>query len=127
MSDIDLTQAEADGLLAMPKVRANEDESDYPGTGGKIVVPLTSEDRREHFLLDIRRGRIDLLKGTYQNRARQVVILARLDFGGRPHRNPDGEKSRVLISTSIARDTVPSGLLRLMNRSFRIWPICGRR
>jgi Family of unknown function (DUF6978) len=29
-------------------------------------------------------------KGTYQNRTRGVVILVRLDFGGRPHRNPDG-------------------------------------
>ena len=30
------------------------------------------------------------MKGTYQNRARQTVILARVDFGGAPHRNPDG-------------------------------------
>jgi hypothetical protein len=37
-------------------------------------------------------GRIDLTKGTYQNRARAVLILVRLDFGGRPHRNPDGEE-----------------------------------
>lgn len=63
---------------------------DYPGTGGSLIVPLTSQDRREEFLLDIYRGRIDLLKGTYQNRARQVIVLVRLDFGGAPHRNPDG-------------------------------------
>ena len=49
-------------------------------------------DGREEFLLDIRRARIDLAKGTYQNRGREVVILARLDFGGAPHRNPDGEE-----------------------------------
>ena len=41
-------------------------------------------------MLDVRRGRIDLAKVTHQNRARQVVILARLDLGGPPHRNPDG-------------------------------------
>lgn len=51
---------------------------------------MVSGDRREQFLLDLRRGRIDLAKGTYQNRARQVVVLARLDFGGAPHQNPDG-------------------------------------
>lgn len=92
MPDIDLTQAEADGLLAVDKVRANDDAFDYPGMGGAVTVPLTSIDKREHFLLDISRGRIDLLKSKYQNRGRQVVVLVRLDFGGPPHRNPDGEE-----------------------------------
>lgn len=63
-----------------------------PPTGGKVTIPLTSVDEREFFLLDVNRGRIDLVKGTYQNRARNVVILARLDFGSKPHRNPDGEE-----------------------------------
>ena len=54
-----------------------------------MTIPLISNDKREHFFLDIGRGRIDLNKGTYQNRGRQVVILVRLDFGGKPHRNPD--------------------------------------
>ena len=27
-----------------------------------------------------------------QNRARQVVVLVRLDLGGAPHRNPDDEE-----------------------------------
>ncbi|MGH8467941.1 MAG: DUF6978 family protein [Gammaproteobacteria bacterium] len=53
---------------------------------------MASADRRELFVLDLRRGRIDLAKGTYQNRGRQVVVLVRLDFGGSPHRNPDGEE-----------------------------------
>ena len=74
----------------MPKIKVNDDRHDYPGTGGSLVIPLTSEDKREEFLLDIYRGRIDLLKGTYQNRARQVVVLVRVYFGGAPHRNPDG-------------------------------------
>jgi hypothetical protein len=65
---------------------------DYPDFGGAISIPLVSADRREQFLLDVRRGRIDLTKGTYQNRGRQVVVLVRLDFGGAPHRNPDGEE-----------------------------------
>jgi hypothetical protein len=60
--------------------------------GDSLVLPLQSSDKREQFLLDISRGRIDLLRGKYQNRARQVIVLVRLDFGGRPHRNPDDQE-----------------------------------
>jgi hypothetical protein len=92
MADINLTQAEADTLIAMEKRRLDDARWDYPGLGGSINIPLVSADKREDFLLDISRGRIDLLKGTYQNRSRQVVVLVRLDFGGQPHRNPDDEE-----------------------------------
>lgn len=87
MSDLLLTQSEADLLIAMEKRRLTDDAYSY--LGGGLSIPLQSVDRREQFILDIRRGRIDLQKGTYQNRARQVVVLVRLDFGGAPHRNPD--------------------------------------
>jgi hypothetical protein len=92
MAEINLTQAEADALIAMAKHRVDESEWDYPDLGGAVSIPLVSSNRREQFLLDLRRGRIDLAKGTYQNRGRQVVVLVRLDFGGAPHRNPDGEE-----------------------------------
>ncbi len=92
MGDFNLTQGEADALIAMAKHRIDTAEWDYPDPGGGISVPLVSFDRREQFVLDVRRGRIDLAKGTYQNRGRQVVVLVRLDFGGAPHRNPDGEE-----------------------------------
>lgn len=51
-----------------------------------------SPDKREQFILDVARGRIDLAKVKMQNRARQVVILVRIDLAGAPHRNPDGEE-----------------------------------
>src|SRR5690349_3665382 len=86
----ELTQSEADALIAMEKHRVNDDAWDYPGLGVSLSIPLVSIDKRENFILDVARGRIDLRKGTYQNRARQTVILVRLDFGGQPHRNPDG-------------------------------------
>lgn len=89
MAEINLTQAEADALIAMDKLRVNDDRWNYPGLGGSISIPLSSIDKRENFILDISRGKIDLLKGPYQNRSRQVVVLVRLDFGGQPHRNPD--------------------------------------
>ena len=94
MADANLTQAEADALTAMEKRRSDDTEWQYPDLGGYVTIPLVSMDRRESFLLDLRRSQIDLTKGTYQNRGRQVVVLARLDFGGAPHRNPDGEEIR---------------------------------
>lgn len=92
MADINLTQAEADALLAMEKHKIDESTYDYPSLGGGIRVPLESSDKRELFTLDITRSQIKLTKGTYQNRARGVAVLARLDFEGAPHRNPDDEE-----------------------------------
>jgi len=92
MAEVNIPQADADALLAMEKRRETEDQYEYPGLGGAVTIPLVSNDRREKFILDIRRGRIDLQKGTYQARARHVVVLARLDFGGTPHRNPDDKE-----------------------------------
>lgn len=90
--DIELTQSEADGFIRMRKVRVNESEWEYPIAGAALAIPLTSEDRRTNFFLDLSRGRINLAKGKYQNRVHQTVILVRLDFGGAPHRNPDGQE-----------------------------------
>ena len=87
---LDLTQSEADALLAVEKRRINDNLHPFTAMLGKVEIPLQSLDGREQFFLDMSRGRINLLKGTYQNRARQTVILARVDFGGAPHRNPDG-------------------------------------
>lgn len=78
--------------MAMEKSKLDDQRIDYPSMGGAITIPLISADKREHFLLDISRGRIDLFRGKYQNRARQAVILARLDFGGASHRNPGDEE-----------------------------------
>ena len=92
MGNPSLTQIEADALIALEKRRVDATEWNYPHFRGALTIPLVSTDRREPFLLDLRRGRIDLAKGTYQNRGRHVVVLARLDFGGRPHRNPDDSR-----------------------------------
>jgi hypothetical protein len=92
MVEINLTQAEADSLIAMEKIKMDSQSWDYPGLGGRISIPLVSRNKRENFILDIGRGKIDLLKGNYQNRAHQVVVLVRVDFGGQPHRNPDGQE-----------------------------------
>jgi len=90
MSTIELSQTEADALFKMKKIRLNVEHHEYPNRGGSLRIPLVSKNKRETFMLDITRGRIDLSQGTLQNRARQVFILARLDYNGPPHINPDG-------------------------------------
>lgn len=87
-----LSQIEADLLLRMEKHRENDRRYRYPQFGGSVRIPLVSEDEKESFMLDIGRGKINLEKGKLQNRARGVVVLARLDYGGSPHRNPDGKE-----------------------------------
>jgi len=89
MVEYRISQAEADILMKMEKCRIDDTRYNYPWLKETISIPLKSKDKREEFILDIRRGGIEL-KGTYQNRARQVITLVRLDFGGQPHRNPDG-------------------------------------
>lgn len=86
-----LTKEEANHLLAMEKIPADGYKpATFPDLGGRIVIPLQSHDGREKFLFNITRKRIALTT-SYQTRARQVFVLARLDFGA-PHTNPDGTK-----------------------------------
>jgi uncharacterized protein DUF6978 len=47
--------------------------------GQLLTLPLQSIDKREQFLLDLSRGRIDLVKVKMQNRGRHVVVLVRLE------------------------------------------------
>jgi hypothetical protein len=92
MADINLTQSEADALIAMEKHRVDDTQWEFPGPGARIEIPLTAADKRESFILDVTRARIRLTKATYQNRARQAIILLRLDLDGPPHRNPDDQE-----------------------------------
>ena len=91
MAEINLTQADADQLMAMKKIAVDEREWTFPSLGERIIVPLTSGDRRENFILDVTRYQIKLTKATYQTRARQAIVLYRLDIDGAPHQNPDGQ------------------------------------
>ena len=85
---LDLTQAEADTLIGMPKRPSSGLINIFPSPGDRLFIELESLDKTEDFLLDVTRARIDLLKITYQERARQSVVLLRLDVHGAPHRNP---------------------------------------
>ena len=76
----------------MEKQRVDDKQWFFPEPGGRLAIPLASLDKRENFMLDVTRGQIKLTKATYQNRARQAIVLMRLDLDGPPHRNPDDQE-----------------------------------
>jgi hypothetical protein len=92
MPNIDLTEAEFDALLRIEKYYEGTERFQYPTIGGNLSIPLCSRSPKEEFMLDISRGNIRLSKNKFQNRARSVIVLVRLDIDGSPHRNPDGEE-----------------------------------
>jgi hypothetical protein len=92
MAEIDIPQAEADLLIAMEKHCIEKTRWLFPDPGGRLSIGLVSPDKRENFILDITRAQLKLTKATFQNRARQAVILMRLDLDGPPHRNPDEQE-----------------------------------
>ena len=65
---VNLSQAEADALIAAAKRRADDEERNFPSPGDRLVIPLVSIDKREDFLLDITRLQISVAKITHQNR-----------------------------------------------------------
>lgn len=85
-----LPQADADELLAMDKVAGSSETYGFPAPGERLSLVLTSVDQRETFAVDVNRASIALSKCTFNGRARTTIVLARLDLGGAPHRNPDG-------------------------------------
>lgn len=98
VSEIKLTQNEADRLIALEKhceylaLGETQPIYSYPSLGGKLAIPLICLNKKENFMLDIYRNKIMLTKETRQLRGRQIIPLLRLDTGGAPHTNPDGEE-----------------------------------
>ncbi len=87
-----LTQSEADELITLPKKAATNQVHFFPNPGNHLSIPLSSQDDKEKFLIDVNRGRIKLTQCTYQERYRVDIVLIRLDIDGRPHTNPDGKE-----------------------------------
>jgi hypothetical protein len=50
VADIIITQAEADALIAMLKVRVSDETWNYPVSGGNVSIPLISKDKKRKFL-----------------------------------------------------------------------------
>ena len=87
-----IPQDEADILIKTPKIRSDDVIYYFPSAGEKLNIPLISMDSRHNFILDIQRSNMGIMKVTYQNRYRQVIPLIRIDFNGKPHRNPDHQE-----------------------------------
>ena len=73
--------------------------------GQSLVVPLQSAVKREQFLLDLSRGRIDLLKVKMQNRGRQVWCLCGSIWAVHLTGTRMAKRFPYRTCTSIARDT----------------------
>lgn len=87
-----LTQAEAEQLIQMAKHFVNAPDSISIPPGADDTYELAGPNDREKFLLDVWRGTLRLTKLRFQDRARTVVVLVRLDVDGAPHTNPNGQR-----------------------------------
>lgn len=91
MTEVNLTQAEADALMEMEKHRLSAEAIPYPAPGRNITIELRSSDGREEFLLDVWRSDKNRSRARFQIRARRAIILTRIDLGGQPHSNDEDE------------------------------------
>lgn len=89
---LSISKKEAKYLLKLEKHYLEEKTFQYPYLGKYLKIPLFSSDQKRQFALDIRRCNITLEKNTFQTRTHKSILLARLDMGDRPHRNPDGKE-----------------------------------
>lgn len=84
-----LTQQEADELILLEKRFLDNAVLELSQAEGMDYSrDLASLDNRERFSLDVRRSRRQRAYLRYQNRARQCVVLARLEIDGPRHQNP---------------------------------------
>ena len=95
MSEIELTQEEADRLLALEKRRVSDEAIRFPQPKRSARSTLMSVDRKEEFFLDMYFGDVDFPRFSVQLRTRQAIVLVRLELDGPVHENPD----RTLIPT----------------------------
>ena len=90
MSPTELSQSEADRLLAIEKVRVSDEPMRFPMARRKAEAALRSVNGKDEFILSVILGVVKFPRFTIQLRTRQSVVLARLDMHGPPkHKNPD--------------------------------------
>lgn len=79
MADIDITQPEADGLIAMEKKRVDNKEWLFSPPGETIAIPLVSVNKREHFMLDVSRARKHHGSAQHSERTFLMTIAQEID------------------------------------------------
>lgn len=85
-----LTTAEFENLKGMPKVFKEQTAIMLGPAPIRWSREIVSNEFKQIFLLDYRRGSIELSKFTYNKRYHSNIVLSRYDSEGR-HTNPDGE------------------------------------
>ncbi|MFB5267507.1 hypothetical protein ACE41H_12040 [Paenibacillus enshidis] len=83
-----LSQKEADELIELIKYLQQYNSVAIPSLGEKTQLIANSVEGE--FIVDIRRGRIDVFQATFQTRYKKNIPLIRLDLEGPEHQNPDG-------------------------------------
>lgn len=92
MADLNISQEEADELVAAVKLYEGNGAINYPPPGSSLSLSALGPGQKEHFLVDVTRGRINLSKVSHNLRVRTSIVLLRLDIAGTTHMNPDGSK-----------------------------------
>lgn len=113
-----ITQQDADFFFGMEKFPEEDKEYQFPSSGQKLTIALSSSDKRESFLFDIYRGSISITKVTYQNRVRKAFILRRLDLDGSPHVNPEVDAIPLSFLKSYNGKEIPTPHLHLYVEGF---------
>ena len=126
MAETSLTQVEADALIAMEKYRVNEEISDFPKDGESVALSLQSVDRREQFLLDLSRGRIDLNKVKMQTADGRLSCSCGSISEGHRIASRTARRSRCPICMCTVKDTGTSGLCQYRWVASATLTMCGR-
>jgi len=124
LSDLLLTQSEADILIASEKHWLTDGAYSY-AHGGGLSIPLQSVDRREQFILDIRRGRIDLQKGTTRTALGKWSCSSGSTLVGRRTEIQTTSKCLVRTSISTKRGMARNGRCRFRQTNSPAPLICG--
>jgi hypothetical protein len=114
----EITQQDADLFFSMEKIPEEEKIYEFPYSGGKLIIPFVSHDKREKFLFDISRSAIKITKAKYQNRVRKSFVLRRIDYDGAPHTNPEVESVPLKILEEYNGKEIPTPHLHLYVEGF---------
>lgn len=85
-----LTQEEANRLISLIKSLDSHKPIHLPDQGGMLQLNASSPEN-EKFIIDVKRGRINISQATLQTRYNKSLPLIRLDIEGPAHTNPDLE------------------------------------
>ena len=114
MAEINLSQDEAEALMAMEKCAVDEKDWLFPVPGGRIAIPLTSVDKRESFMLDVTRGQIKLTKVDLTELKTQLETINRnqIDLDAKA---AELEKLNVALCQANSRLEISLSEVRLLN------------